>query len=222
MSLDKTQLLSLYDTIVEEEHFFLEAHQTRINFYFGIVSLFLAAMGAGLLQGSKWYHFTGISVGSIAIFIVSHIAIVATRRIYQRFLEVITIRAKIEQELDLTKRSRENSVSAGEYWAGESFVPDRQLTSRTDSESSSAFIKRAFEDGGTHKPTVELFRVFQWLSVALFVATLSLSIQVLRSDPLIFGAKRQVARLLLASIVLGLLSTLLYYWKLRRKRQRSN
>ncbi len=102
MDMKNNNLLKLYELAINEEHHFLEAHQSRVAFYTGIVSALAAGTVAGLFQVTEWYHLLALCVGPLLIFVVSSIAIKGTLRLYQRFLEAVTTRAKIEQELGLT------------------------------------------------------------------------------------------------------------------------
>ncbi len=167
------ELLKLYELVINEEHYFLDAHQNRVAFYSGILSVLVAGTVAGFFQASEWYHLVFLCVGPVLIFVVSTIAIDGTFRIYQRFLEAITIRAKIEQELSLTKKHSVNTNVSGSYWQSEPIIPLRHIKSREDYESSNAFIKN-HETKGYHLWTIRLFRGFQGVSALMFVGILSL------------------------------------------------
>ena len=173
--MENEKLLKLYELAINEEHHFLEQHQSRIAFYSGIVSALVAGTAAGLFQASEWYHVAILCAGPLLIFTISTIAIDGTFRLYQRFLEAITIRAKIEQELGLTKMRSDNADSSNSYWRLEPIIPLRHIESRKDCESSDAFINK-HSTKGYHLWTVRLFRAFQWLSVLMFVGLLSLTI----------------------------------------------
>jgi len=141
---ENEEFLKLYELAINEEHYFLKEHQTRIDFYFGIVSVLVAGTAAGLFQVSEWYHVAILCACSpLLIFTITKIAIDGTFRSYQRFLETVTIRAKIEQELGLTKRCSGNVNDSDSFWQFEPIIPSRHIESRKDCESSDAFIKKA-------------------------------------------------------------------------------
>jgi hypothetical protein len=169
------KLLKLYELAINEEHHFLDAHQNRIAFFSGILSALIAGTVAGLFHTSEWYHLAILCVGPVLIFVVSKIAIDGTFRLYQRFLEAVTIRAKIEQELGLTKKHSVNSNATNSYWQSEPIIPLRHIESRKDYKSSDSFI-REHSRKGYHFWTIRLFRTFQCVSVLMFVGILSLTI----------------------------------------------
>ena len=175
MTTNKDNLLKLYELAINEEHRFLEAHQARVAFYSGIVSALVAGTVAGLLHSSEWYQIAVLCVGPALIFAVSTIAIDGTFRLYQRFLEAITIRAKIEQELGLTRKCSSNAHATDLYWESEPIIPLRHIESRKSYESSDAFIKQN-STKGYHFWTVRLFRAFQGLSILMFVGIFTLVI----------------------------------------------
>jgi hypothetical protein len=100
-----------------------------------------------------------LCAGPLLIFTISTIAIDGTFCLYQRFLEAITIRAKIEQELGLTKMRSDNADSSNSYWWLEPIIPLRHIESRKGCDSSDAFINE-YSTKGYHLWTVRLFRAF--------------------------------------------------------------
>lgn len=169
------KLLKLYELAVNEEHHFLDAHQKRVAFYSSILSALVAGIFAGLFRSSEWYHLAILCVGPILVFVVSKVGIDGTFRLYQRFLEAVTIRAKLEQELGLTKKRSVNTNATDSYWQSEPIIPLRHIESREGYESSDAFIKE-HSTKGYHLWTIRLFRGFQWVALLMFVAILSLAI----------------------------------------------
>jgi hypothetical protein len=58
--MENAKLLKLYELAINEEHHFLEQHQSRIAFYSGIVSALVAGTADGLFQASNgimWQFF---------------------------------------------------------------------------------------------------------------------------------------------------------------------
>jgi hypothetical protein len=168
-------LLKLYEFAINEEQHHIDAHQSRIVFYMGLLPALVAGISAGILQASEWYHFAALSIGPILIFVISRNAQDGTFRFYQRFLEAITVRAKIEQELGLTKQHSKQSNKNGNYWSSEPFIAARHIKSRTAYESSETFIKYN-SDKGYQKLTVQLFRSFQYLSFIMLIGLLALAL----------------------------------------------
>ena len=175
----KDDYLKLYEVVVSEEQHFLEAHQTRVKFYTSVISVLLAATVAGIVKSAVWYHYLFISVGPILTYLVSNIAVDGTFRLYQRFLESVTMRAKIEQVLGLTDNHEARQGDKKFYWSKEPIVPPRHLKARRDCISSEEFIKK-YSKAGYHRSTFQLFRSFQILSAIMFFGVLLLAIHRLK------------------------------------------
>jgi len=173
--IQKKDLLKLYELAVSDQHIFAREHQNRIHFHAGLISALLVATVAGLIKSSHSYHFVALLLGPALIFTISHIAVGATFRLYQCLLEAITMRAKIEQELGLTKSRITESKGNNEYWQSEQIVPYRHIKSRRDFQSSQAFVLANLSKG-YQRWTRYLFRLFQLISIFLFFVLLILAI----------------------------------------------
>ena len=171
---DRDRLLKIYELIINEEHHYIKTHQSVISFYSGIITALVAGIVVGVFQASEWYHLGFLCVGPLLIFVVSTIAIRGTFRAYQRFLEAITIRAKIEQELGLTMQRSKNTNRTDLYWQSEPIIPICHIESRKRYKSSDAFITDLSKKG-YHLWTIRLFQGFQLLSVLMFVGLLYLT-----------------------------------------------
>jgi hypothetical protein len=158
---EQDTLLKVYELAINEEHYFLDAHQTRIAFYSGIVTALVAGTVAGLFKAEEWYFVAMLCVGPILIFLISTIAVNGSFRMYQRYLEAVTTRAKIEQELGLTKT---RWGEADSYWRFESLIPKRHIESREGHKSSEEFIKE-YSTKGYHLWTISLFTWCKRLSI---------------------------------------------------------
>ncbi len=172
--IDLEELLSL---VIDEEHWFLQAHQTRVAFYTSFISAVLAATLAGTLEATKSIHFVVLMVGPAIVFVVSIIAQDGTYRFYQRFLESVTTRAKLEQALGLTRPSVDPK-QAETYWSGEPLIPARYIDARISSASSYDFVQ-THKHAGYHRPTRRLFIFFQALSILLLIILLLIALKVI-------------------------------------------
>ena len=173
--LEQDNLLNIYDLAVREEHYFLDAHQARVAFYAKIILVLIAATVIGVFLASQWYHFAALCAGPIVIYAVSNIARDGCYRFYRRFLEAVSSRAKIEQDLGLTQPRPENETDEHTYWATEPVVAPRHVTSRKRYRSSEDFIKSSMKRG-FHRWTERLFRGFEVLSGVAFMGLLFLTI----------------------------------------------
>ena len=173
--IEAEKFLKIYELIINEEHHYLKEHQTRISFYSGMITAFIAGIIAGIFQASEWFHFAILLVGPISIFSISKIAIDGAFRSYQRFLESITIRAKIEQELGLVNPRSSKRETLDSYWQSEPIIPIRHIKSREKFESSESFIENR-KTKGYHLWTKRLFYIFQGVSILMFVVLVYLTI----------------------------------------------
>jgi hypothetical protein len=173
--LERDDLLRLYDLVVQEEHYFLDAHQSRVAFCARTVLVLVAGTVGGVFAAHEWYHFAALCVGPILIYAISNIGRDACLRFYQRYLESVSSRAKLEQDLGLTAPRPEAEADADRYWAAEPVIAPRHVTSRKQHRSSEDFIKSNMRRG-FHRWTERLFRGFEVLSGAAFVGLLFLAI----------------------------------------------
>ena len=165
--LENDKILKLYELSVNEEHYFLDAHQSRATFYSGFISALVVGTVAGLLRANDWKQLVAICAGPILIFIISKIALKGCFRFYQRYIETVTIRAKIEQELGLTRCQLDNTDETDFYWQSEPIIPFRHINSRKTYNTSDDFIKQFIDKGYQHCTKV-LFWWFQILSIVIF------------------------------------------------------
>ena len=160
-------LEKLLEIEINEEQHFLEAHQKRVAFYSSILSAILAATIAGAMKATNSYHYMLLLAAPVLIFAISYIARDGTFRIYQRFLEAITIRAKIEQVIGLTEPMNKINNEL-KYWSEESFIPPRHLKARLGRNSTEDFID-VNKNAGYHRSSRNLFITFQVVSAFIFL-----------------------------------------------------
>ena len=170
---DKKRATELYKICVEEEHYFLAEHQKRIAFYIGLLSAVLTLTIGGLLKATAWYHFAILVLGGLLLVAVSSIAKAGTRRIYQRFLETVTTRAKLEQDLGF---SQERSQGEGGWVMTEPFSPVRHSKSRTEKKwkTSKEWVDSHLnKKDNYHGVSRRLFSTVFWIGIALIVVAIA-------------------------------------------------
>ncbi|MCP4590328.1 MAG: hypothetical protein GY842_06275 [bacterium] len=175
---DQEMLLRLYDLVVREEHYFLDAYQVRVGYYTRLVLAIAGVTVVGLYLASytaEWYHFAALCVGPVLIYALSATARDGCYRFYRRYLEAVTSRAKIEQELDLSTPRPEAEERDHTYWANEPYVPPRHVTARKRHRSSEEFIRSSMRRG-FHRWNERLLRGFEVFSGVAFVGLLFLTV----------------------------------------------
>jgi hypothetical protein len=161
-------VLKLYEIACEEEKSFLEAHQNRVAFFAGLLSTVLAATLAGFFQAGAAYQLAGLLAGPVIIVALARLATGATERFYRRFLEVVTVKAKLQHQLGLLL-PRDGQ---GKWWMDEPLVPTRHLTSRAENQSSDEFIKARLKSG-YQASIIMFFELFKWVGILLVFGILA-------------------------------------------------
>lgn len=161
--------LELYKICVEEEHYFLSEHQKRIAFYTGLLSAVLTITIGGFLKATAWYHHGMLVLGGLLFAAISKIAKAGTGRLYQRFLETVTTRAKFEQDLGF---SQQRGQGKGGWVKTEPYSPARHLNSRTDDKykASNDWVDAHLKKKDNyHGISSTLFLVAFWIGIILMV-----------------------------------------------------
>ncbi|MFW9873119.1 MAG: hypothetical protein ACFFG0_08470 [Candidatus Thorarchaeota archaeon] len=175
---EEKKYLELYKIIVDEEHDFFKEHQKRIEFYIGLFSVLIVGIAFGLFLATEWYHFAYLSIVPVIIVVVSYLANKGTYRLYQRFIEAITMRAKIEQKLGLTEgKYKKLKDKKSEYWQDEPIVSYRHLKARIKTKSSRDFFKR-YRKKGYHKVTTILNYLI--IGASTFILALFIFLMVIK------------------------------------------
>ena len=146
----------LLESAIGQEHYFLDAHQNRVQFYSSLISTVLGATIAGGMGAKESLHYCMLLAGPVLVIALSVIAVGGTSRIYQRFLESIATKAKLEQLLNLHLPIEADNHA---YWQGEPILAKRHLTARTKHNDSFDFIS-ANMSKGYQRHTRNLFVLF--------------------------------------------------------------
>lgn len=174
--------LKLYEIYSADERYWLSEHHTRMVFYSGFLTSALGATIVGFFNAKEFWHFLLLTGAGAMIAIFGLIAMAGLGRLYQRFLESIVMRAKMEQHLGLhTLRPPEDAV----YWKDESFIPGRFIAARATSSNSTEFIA-AHANRGYQRVAKRLMWVF--VGAGLSVAAINLALATGLVGP---TAKRQ-------------------------------
>ena len=188
MSLNNSEMIEVYKTIVGEMHNFLQAHQTRVVWFVGLISAVFAGIVVGIFKATTLYHLLFLLLGPIIIIVLSKIAIKGVFRFYQQFLETVTFRAKIEQVLGLTQPPELPSDLEQPYWADDPFIAPRHMDSRIKFKSSKEWLEyrtnllkkhqKNQNNLGYNRWTNQLFRGIQWAAGILLIILLFMIILV--------------------------------------------
>lgn len=164
----------LLDRAIEESQWNLEAHQQRVAFYVSLISALVAGTIAGAMSASESSDYLLLVAGPVLSFGVCRLAIEGAGRFYQRFLEAVATRTKLEDECGLSSCQAWDRQRA--TWPSEPLVPTRHLKARQKYQSSQDFIDE-HQKSGYHAPTIKLFEALQVTSALLAVGLVALAIQ---------------------------------------------
>ena len=170
--MDKEKLMELYQLTIQEAQYYLMSYEKRVVFFWKIVSGIFGGVALGIFKATLYYHFIILMIAPILLFFIADIAKKALYRDYLSFLECVTIRAKIESELELDK---ENNYKSS-IWENEPLIPMRYIKSRKKFDSSEAFVNNA-TNLGIQRIYNRLFNIIKISSILLLILLLFLTYQ---------------------------------------------
>lgn len=165
------------EMMIQHEQFTSEAHQKRVQFFTSFIVAIFAATIAGITQIKTPILCYFLAILSPAIIIIlSRLAIISTKRVYQRLLETIIMRGKTEQLLQLNLPIKdfanlmEKSISSNiklEFWKEEPLLNPRHVISRRESDNSSKFVE---DNGGKGYQSDVRSTFICFMAAAVFMA----------------------------------------------------
>ncbi len=142
--MDQEGLFKLLELSIKEEQYYLSNFHKELSLLWSIVSAIVAGLTLGLFKVQKPEHFLFLILVPILLFVILNYTKKVLFRSYQRFLECISNRAKIEQLLGLHKT---DTMNEKQYWLNEPLIPTRYIESRSNFSSSSEFISHYSKKG---------------------------------------------------------------------------
>jgi len=159
--------MKLYELYINEEYKYIDAHQDRLKFYMSFISGLFAAIIAGILNSTNKIDFISLLIGPVVIIVLSSFAKKSIHRQYNRFLETVTQRSKVEKLLGLTSPLIPETESESN-WDKEPIIFERHLKSRSDFISSKDFVDKNV-DKGYNKISKRLLFSVQVLAIVLLI-----------------------------------------------------
>jgi hypothetical protein len=174
--MERDRLFELYLSVRSEQVEWMNRHGQNFRYYVTLIAAMLAATLGALYQfrGSPQFSRLAAVLGFGLNAGLCVVAILACNRSYQRFLEAVTITAKLESFLGLDGARPETAVAGKKGRAfpeDTSLLPDRWLKSR-DEVSSADFIARKMNRGANLLTRVTMVILFTLNFVLLLRATL--------------------------------------------------
>lgn len=141
--------MKLYEIHSEDQISHLDSHYKYRNYYTTILSALLAIFVGGMLQFYKQPFAPALLVVLFSIGVLSEFGKRTIDRYYRRFLESVSILAKIENILGVDNSIKtEHSEFTKTLWSNDKqLIPDRWIRDRNQYETSEQFISKRMKMG---------------------------------------------------------------------------
>lgn len=159
--MDKDNLIKVLELTMKEEQFYLGVFQKEVAFFWSTISAIVVASLVGLYKSTEWKHYLFLIIAPLMLIVLTSFIQYSLFRTYQRFVEVITTRAKLEAVLGFDNLIVPDN---SKYWTGESILVKRHITDRSTYRTSQGFIDFVSERG--------LYRIYS--QIMTFVKVISL------------------------------------------------
>ena len=170
--MDNKELLQLYDITIKEGQYYLNSYEKRVTFFWKIVSAIFGGLIVGIFKATMFYHFIILIIAPILLFFIVKITKETLSRAYLSFLECVTIRAKIESDLNLNTPKNYKDLT----WENESITPSRYIITRNKYNTSEEFVNNTI-NSGIQPIYMSLFNIIQIVSILLTVFLIILAIK---------------------------------------------
>jgi len=175
MTSNGTPLWTLYQTVVDEQHRYLDRLQKRVSFYTGLLITLIGASVVALLQAPWILNFILVLAGGV---LVSFTAILASKgifRTYRLFTECISTRAKLERRLELDSSIQPTAESSDDWLSSEPLVAFRHIENRRE-HASAYCTSRQYEEAMQWR-----WRTFRGITHATYLVALIIGIALVGS-----------------------------------------
>lgn len=153
------QSTTVYAAIVRESSDQARQHHSAVQIYTALLTALIAGVASVFVSGNGAASLVVGILGSGLGIYVAQTAVTFTFREYQLWLQIITMRAKLEQNLGLTVGGC--MASRPDYWGKEPVVFPGHFASRTDYSESSRLWVEIRSRQGNQRVAELLFRAYQ-------------------------------------------------------------
>lgn len=146
--IDEKHLLKLYTVHSEEQISHLDSHYKYRNYYTTILSALLAIFVGGMLQFHDTPFAPALIFLLVCIVVLSEFGKKTTDRYYRRFLESVTILAKLDNALGFDKPINVKREVKNVLWSNDKqLLPERWVSDCQKHNSSKDFISERMKMG---------------------------------------------------------------------------
>jgi len=171
-------LLKLYEIHSEDQISHLDSHYKYRNYYTTILTALLAIFTGGMLQFYKEPFGPALLVILLCVCVLSEFGKRTIDRYYRRFLESVTILAKIENALGFDNSIRIKSRFGLILWSNDrQLIPTRWIHDREQCSSSEDFISKRMKMGD-NRYAHWTFSFFEATSIILALLSILVFLQV--------------------------------------------
>jgi hypothetical protein len=173
--MNREELFKLLDLEMKEEQYFMSVFQKEVALFWSIISAIVAGTVVGLFKATDSTHYLFLISSPALLLGTSYFMKNALFRSYQRFLECIVTRAKIEQLLGFHKKHKKHKKADSVYWKDEPIILQRYLENRQKFDTSEEFVKYCSKKG-IYRVYSRLITVIQIMSFILAIGLAVLTI----------------------------------------------
>ena len=141
--MEEKDALEIYKIRISEQAAWLNLHRQTSQQYFALISVIFAALLAAFFKYSDKLISDLTLIGFLLNILLGVSGMRMCFRYYQRFLEEITIMAKIEPLIGIINtrvKNSDNTISV--FPKDKSYIPDRWVKSREGINKSEEFVKK--------------------------------------------------------------------------------
>jgi len=166
--MEKDKLLKIYELYMNEGLTLFKGYEQRLSFYTGlIVAIIGGIVGSFISIGLCPTFLLVFLLGLILLILISELSIWSLDRLYVQLLENITVRAKIENDLDLLSERKKTKTNKNDWdgWLPEPYIVQRHINSRKGYTSSKKFVECERKKGYQQKTSLGIRFVYIAFSI---------------------------------------------------------
>lgn len=148
--MNKDNLPKIYELYMNEGLTLFKGYEQRLSFYAGLIVAIIGGILYCFLSIGLCPTFLFVFLlGLILLIIISELSVWSLDRLYKQLLINITVRAKIENDLEMTKERKESKSNKNNWdgWKPEPYIFQTRIESREKYCSSEKFVKGESKKG---------------------------------------------------------------------------
>jgi len=185
----------LYQTIVDEQHWYLNRLQGRVPLYTGLLTTLIGGSVVAFLKSPQCINFVLVFVGGLLVSLTARLAIRGTHSAYRGFTRCISTLTKIEHDLGFDQsRGTAGEANHGNWFESEPYLANRHLRNRKGNRESMPYESSEEYEEAMQKNcksilgiTNVIFKVARIIGIALMLAGIVFLVLTLFKVPIKFS-----------------------------------